>query len=161
MKRLTSLLAIGVLATGLSAEPVFLNQNFDDDFAKMQNYINSMMNSKFSGKYFSDVSFPKINMSETKESYILKFDVAGIAKEDLKLSIGEDNILTIEGERKSETKEKEKSFSREEIFYGKFQRSIKLPPNANQNKLDTKYDNGILSVTIAKKVIDKPATKII
>lgn len=161
MKKSFSFLAATLLATALSASPLSSDQNFGNDFEKMQNYINSFMGSHLNTPFFSDINFPKVNISETKESYILKFDLAGVPKKDIKLTINEDNILSIEGERKSKTEEKEKSFTRQEIFYGSFKRSVALPQNANQEKLDTKYDNGILTLTIAKKVIDKPAPKVI
>lgn len=156
-----SFLALSVLATLLSADPVAANQNFDDDFKKMNEYINAMVKSHLNTQYFNDMSFPKVDMTDNKDSYTLKFDMAGIAKEDIKLSIDQNNILTVEGERKSQKEEKDKSFVRQEIYYGKFKRSMQLPENADQDKLSSEYKNGILTVTLGKKEIAKPAAKII
>jgi HSP20 family protein len=162
MKKITkSFLAMSLLATILSADQMPANQNLNDDFKRMNEYINSMIASHMNTNYFNDVSFPKVNMSENKENYVLKFDLAGIGKDEIKLSIDENNILTVEGERKSEKEEKDKSYVKQEIYYGKFKRSVKLPENADQDKLDTKYDNGILTVTVGKKKVTKPAAKII
>lgn len=162
MKKITKcFLAMSLLATILSADQMPANQNLNDDFKRMNEYINSMIASHMNTNYFNDVSFPKVNMSENKENYVLKFDLAGIGKDEIKLSIDENNILTVEGERKSEKEEKDKSYVKQEIYYGKFKRSVKLPENADQDKLDTKYDNGILTVTVGKKKVTKPAAKII
>lgn len=158
-----SFLAISLLATLLSADQMPANQNLNDDFQKMNEYINSMIQSHINTNYFNDISFPKVNMSENKENYVLKFDLAGIDKNEIKLSIDQNNVLTVEGERKSEKEEKGKdnSYVKQEIYYGKFKRAVKLPENANQDKVDTKYNNGILTVTVGKKKISKPAAKII
>lgn len=163
MKKITkSFLAISLLATILSADQLPANQNIDNDFKKMNEYINSMIESHINTNYFND-AFPKVNMSENKENYILKYDLAGIAKDEIKLSLDQNNVLTVEGERKSEKEEKGKdnSYVKQEIYYGKFKRSVKLPEDADQDKLDTKYDNGILTVTVGKKIINKPKPKII
>lgn len=161
MKRTVKLVAILALTTTLSASSIYTSQDLNKDFNKMQSYINSIINSDFKAKYFSDSNFPKINMSETNSSYILKFDLAGVPKNDIKLTINADNILNIIGERKYENSDENQSFIKKEIFYGKFARSIKLPINADQKKLDTKYKNGILTVTIGKKVPSKSSTKVI
>lgn len=163
MKRVTkSFLAMSLLATLLSADKILANQNINDDFQKMNDYINSMIQSHINTNYFAD-AFPKVNMSETTENYVLKFDLAGMKKDEIKLSIDQNNILTVEGERKTEKEEKDKnnSYVKQEIYYGKFKRSVRLPENADQDKLDTKYDNGILTVIVGKKVINKPKPKII
>lgn len=162
MKLITkSFLAMSLLATLLSAEQTTADKNLKDDFQKMNEYINSMIQSHMNTNYFNDVSFPKVNMSENRENYVLKFDLAGIAKDEIKLSINQENVLTVEGERKTQKEEKDKSYVKQEIYYGKFKRSVKLPDNANQDKLDTNYDNGILTVIVGKKEISKPAAKII
>lgn len=152
---------MSLLATLLSAEQTTADKNLKDDFQKMNEYINSMIQSHMNTNYFNDVSFPKVNMSENRENYVLKFDLAGIAKDEIKLSINQENVLTVEGERKTQKEEKDKSYVKQEIYYGKFKRSVKLPDNANQDKLDTNYDNGILTVIVGKKEISKPAAKII
>jgi len=162
MKKTTKgFLAMLMLASTLSAESLLSNQNFNDDIQRMNQYINSMMKSHFNTDYFDNLNFPKVNMSEKKETYVLKFDLAGISKDDIKLSIDKNNVLTVEGERKSESKQKDKSFVKQEIYYGQFKRSVQLPENANQDKLDTNYKNGILTVTIGKKIINEPKAKII
>ena len=78
---------------------------FDDDFL-----------SKLSAEQAWPVAFDVI---EEKEQYVLKADLPGINKEDIKVSV-ENGVLTIEGERKSETEQKDKQFHRVERTYGRF-----------------------------------------
>lgn len=152
-----SFLAMVMLASTLSAEPVFLNEDFREDFGRLSQY----MTSHFDAAYLDSLTFPRVNISEEKENYVFKFDLAGLLKDEIKLSIDQNNVLTVEGERKTESEEKEKSFVKQEFYYGQFKRSVQLPENANQDKLDTKYKDGILTVTIGKKVVNKPSPKII
>jgi radical SAM superfamily enzyme YgiQ (UPF0313 family) len=59
------------------------------------------------------------------------------------------------------TRDKNDSYIRQEIFYGSFKRIIQLPEDANQDKLSTKYDSGILEVTISKKKLKTSKAKVI
>lgn len=92
---------------------------------------------------------PAIEVKELPDKYILKVDVPGVKKEDLKLEVS-DNVLTIHGERKEEKEEKEAQYYRREILYGSFQRSVQLPSNVEPDKISAKLENGVLSIEIPK-----------
>ncbi len=92
---------------------------------------------------------PAIEVKELPDKYILKVDVPGVKKEDLKLEVS-DNVLTISGERKEEKEEKEAQYYRREILYGSFQRSIQLPSNVEPDKISAKLENGVLTIEIPK-----------
>lgn len=108
-------------------------------------------------RMFSDFSHdysyqfnPKIDISEDDKSIFIDVEVPGMKKEDMKVSL-EDNILTISGEKKDETKEKNnKSFYRVERSYGSFQRSFTLPAEVNSEKTEAKYEDGILRISFEK-----------
>ncbi|MEO0138971.1 MAG: Hsp20/alpha crystallin family protein [candidate division WOR-3 bacterium] len=92
---------------------------------------------------------PAIEVKELPDKYILKVDVPGVKKEDLKLEVS-DNVLTISGERKEEKEEREAQYYRREILYGSFQRSIQLPSNVEPDKISAKLENGVLTIEIPK-----------
>jgi len=148
-----TLLAL-LLGSSLYANPFFYT-SIDSDFSKMDSYFDSMFNAHFS-KHFT----PKMEMYENKENYVIEFEVQGIEKNDLKLTLEEENILKLEGEKKS-SNGREKKGTKDEKYYGTFTKMIQLPENANGEKLTAFHKNGILSVTIPKKEVKAKSSKII
>src|SRR4030065_1358191 len=98
---------------------------------------------------FSNQFHPRIDISEDEKNIYVDVEVPGIKKEDMKLSL-QDNILTISGEKKNETKKKNKNFYRSERSYGSFQRSFTLPADVNRDKTEAKFEDGILKITVEK-----------
>lgn len=91
---------------------------------------------------------PSVDIYEKDEKMFFEAEVPGFNKEDLKVDV-QGNVITFSGERKTETKEGENSF-RKERRYGKFSRSFQLGFETDGNNVDAKYENGILTVVIAK-----------
>lgn len=144
-----SLLTASLISSALSADMLLVNHNFDNEFNRMQNYVNSIM-----AKHLQN-TYPQVDMKDMKNQYLIKYNIAGIDKKDIQLSLSDSNILTIKGERKGSKEVKNDSYVQQESFYGKFERSIQLPKNADSTTLKTDYKNGILTVTIAKKEVKK------
>ena len=136
------------------------DQDFSHEFDKMQSFFNTVMNSNLKKRYF-DNHYPKIDMQETTSSYTIFFNIAGVDKKDIKLTLNDNNVLKLEGHRKEVTVDKNDGYLKQEMFYGKFQRSVKLPQNINPLTLKTKYENGILKVTINKKMVTSTKEKVI
>lgn len=93
--------------------------------------------------------FPSSEMSEDEKNYNLKVDLPGVKKEDVKIEVDGDH-LTVQAERKSEKEEKTKRKYFSEISYGSYLRTFTLPQPIDEKKVDAKYDNGILHITVAK-----------
>jgi len=68
----------------------------------------------------------------------------------------QDNVLTVSGERRFEEEVKEDKYYRIERRYGSFSRSLALPQAVDENKIEAKYENGVLEVTVPKAEIAKP-----
>jgi HSP20 family protein len=94
---------------------------------------------------------PRVDISENDGQYLVKADIPGVAKEDINITIDND-VLTIQGERKQEQEEENKHFHRVERFYGSFIRSFTLPDDADAAALKAAAQEGQLTVTIPKKV---------
>jgi HSP20 family protein len=92
---------------------------------------------------------PKVDVIENDNQYEIHVAVPGVNKDDLKIDL-HDNYLTISGERKISEEKKEKNFRSIETQYGSFTRSFSLPENVAVEKIDAKYNNGILELTIPK-----------
>lgn len=92
---------------------------------------------------------PSIDISETEDQYMIDVEVPGMDKKDINLNV-EKNTLTISGEREFSQEEDGKKYHRVESHYGSFSRSFTLPDNADLDKINATYDNGILKITVDK-----------
>jgi len=92
---------------------------------------------------------PPLDIEETKESIIVRTELPGMKREDIKISVHGDQ-LTISGERRHEAEQKERTFHRIERAYGKFQRTLVLPADVNGSKARASYKNGILELILPK-----------
>ncbi|MEK6782626.1 MAG: Hsp20/alpha crystallin family protein [Bacteroidota bacterium] len=92
---------------------------------------------------------PKVDILENDSAFEILFAVPGLSKEDFKIELN-DNYLTVSGERKLSTEKKEQNFHSIETQYGSFSRSFNLPENVDGTKINAKYVNGILELSIPK-----------
>ena len=96
--------------------------------------------------------FGRMDLKETDTQYDLRLDLPGMNKPDIRVT-AENNVLSIEGERKDEVKQDSKNgkvhFT--ERHFGKFRREVSLPANANVESIHATYINGVLEVLIPKK----------
>jgi len=86
---------------------------------------------------------------------VIKADLPDITEKDLDVRV-ENNMLTVRGERKFEQQVKEDSYLRMERSYGSFSRSFSLPNTINTEAIQADYRNGVLTVTLPKRVESKP-----
>jgi HSP20 family protein len=93
--------------------------------------------------------WPSVDMSETKDNYVVKAELPGLEAKDVDVSISGD-VLTIKGEKKKEEEEKDEHHHYVERYYGSFQRSFRFPSNVKSDKIDATFDKGILKVTLPK-----------
>lgn len=92
---------------------------------------------------------PTCEVSEDKNAYLLKFDLPGLSKDQVKIEL-HDNQLTVSGERKEEKKEEGRRYHFSETTYGSFMRTFNLPANTDPEKVEARFENGVLSVSVAK-----------
>jgi len=98
---------------------------------------------------------PALNLEETDDEFIVKVELPGLKKEDVKIHLTDDS-LTISGERKMEKEEKGKTYHRVEMAYGRFQRTITFPSEVEPDKARATYKDGILTITVPKSEKAKP-----
>ena len=98
---------------------------------------------------------PSADISETDTAYLIKAEIPGVKKEDVKVTI-QDGMLTIQGERKLEKEEKDKKFHRIERSYGSFMRSFRVPDDADESAVKAEFKDGMLNVTLGKSAKARP-----
>jgi HSP20 family protein len=92
---------------------------------------------------------PSLDLSETKDNFVVKAEVPGMDAKDISISLTGD-VLTIKGEKKQEKEEKEEDYHVVERSYGSFSRSIRLPAEVESGKVEASYKHGILRITLPK-----------
>ena len=123
----------------------FFNDFFDKDLLSWSN------------KHFSDTNttLPAVNIKEDDDGFEVEMAVPGMTKKDFKINL-ENNMLCISSEKKMEGERKEGNYSRKEFSYQSFSRSFALPQSVDEGKINAKYENGILCLSIPKKEEAKP-----
>lgn len=92
---------------------------------------------------------PRVDIQESEQEYLVKADIPEVKKEDVKVAL-QDGVLTVQGERKREKEEKNKTFHRVEREYGKFVRRFVLPSEVDDAKVSAEFKDGVLSVRLPK-----------
>ncbi|KAF3339914.1 class I heat shock protein-like protein [Carex littledalei] len=103
----------------------------------------------------------RIDWKETPEAHVFKADLPGVKKEEVKVEVEEGNVLKISGERRREKEEKNDKWHHVERSSGKFLRRFRLPENAKVDQVKAAMENGVLTVTVPKEEVKKPAVKAI
>ncbi|XP_030537452.2 17.4 kDa class I heat shock protein-like [Rhodamnia argentea] len=121
----------------------------------------SLTNVPASARETSAFANARIDWKETPEAHVLKADVPGLKKEEVKVEVEEGRILQISGERSKEKEEKNDKWHRVERSSGKFMRRFRLPENAKMDQIKASMENGVLTVTVPKEEEKKPEMKAI
>jgi len=99
---------------------------------------------------------PRLDVSETDTTMEVVADLPGMEKKDIKVSL-EDNLLTIQGEKKEVKEKKDKRFHTIERRSGSFYRALRLPVEVESDKIKANFKDGVLTLTLPKS--KEPAKK--
>jgi HSP20 family protein len=124
---------------------------FDDFFSK------ELWNGGLNNNSTTNTTIPLVNIKETNESYEVEMAAPGMSKNDFKVEL-DGNVLTITSEKQNENEAKDgERYSRREFSYQSFQRSFQLPKEVvDADKIEAKYENGVLRLVVPKKEEAKP-----
>jgi HSP20 family protein len=130
------------------------------DMVSIQDEMNKLFDDFFGRplvrtEWTEGVWSPSVDVSEDKDNVIIKAEMPGVSKDDVRISV-QDNVLTLKGEKKQEKEEKDKNYHRTERSYGSFCRSFQLPTTVKTDKIKASYKGGVLSVTLPKTEEVKP-----
>ena len=100
---------------------------------------------------------PKLDVSETKDAYMVKAEIPGVDQKDLSVSL-QNQILTIKGEKHKEKEEKDEKYHRVERSWGEFTRAIALPGAADTENVNATFKDGVLTITLPKTPAAKGTT---
>lgn len=99
-------------------------------------------------------TFPPINVGATPERVDVYLFAAGLDPKSLELSI-QQNLLTVAGSRRIDTEENAEYYRRER-FDGEFRRVITLPEDVDPHRVDARYRDGVLQITVQRREATRP-----
>jgi HSP20 family protein len=139
-------------ASGIAGLERQMNRMFDDFFED----FNQSPIAKITGK--SGTFVPRMDVSENETEYTLTAELAGMDENDIQIEVLDD-VLTIQGEKKSTRDENDEQSRLAERTYGKFSRSVALGENVNQDAIEAAFRKGVLTVRLPKAPAGKPEAK--
>ena len=92
---------------------------------------------------------PMVDVVENEKEYRITAELPGMDARDVELMISDD-LLTLRGEKKEEKSEKTENYYLSERRFGSFQRSFQLPQGVDRDRIEAKFDKGVLTVTLPK-----------
>jgi len=98
---------------------------------------------------------PSIEVVEKEDRFLVKVELPGVNEEDINISIA-GNILTIEGEKETESEVEKKGYYYTESSYGSFSRSMTIPSTVDAAKIEANCDKGVLEISLPKTPEVKP-----
>ncbi len=127
----------------------------------MDELLNNDLPSVFQSNFNSGMSLPKVNISEKDDAYTVEMAAPGMKKDDFHIEI-DNQVLTISSEEKNERETQEANYTRREFGYSSFKRSFTLPESVDDAKIEAKYSEGILTLSLPKReeAKKKPARSI-
>ena len=126
-----------------------------DPFTEMRR-MQSEMNRLFSGYSAATArDFPPINIWLGENSVVVTAELPGVTGTDVNLSLQED-VLTLSGKREPRTQQENVNWQRRERAYGTFSRAVQLPFRVDPDKVQARFDNGILEVELQRLEADRP-----
>ena len=102
------------------------------------------------GSAVTNVALPTMDVAETDKEVEITAELPGLEEKDVQINVA-DNILTIRGEKKAETEQKDKNYRLVERSYGSFERSLELPKGIDLDAIKASIDKGVLKVTVPKR----------
>ncbi|HVM88797.1 MAG TPA: Hsp20/alpha crystallin family protein [Puia sp.] len=117
---------------------------FDDFFRPWNEWFDN------NGLVARTLTIPAVNISEDKNGFNVSVAVPGMKKEDFNIDVN-GNLITISCEKEEKKEEKEADYTRKEYNYSSFSRSFTLPDEINKEKIDARYEDGLLKLSLPKK----------
>ena len=100
------------------------------------------------------MTMPNAEVIDNEKSVDVKLDVPGFKKENINIRLEDSNTLVVEGSRDKDVTKETSTYTLSERAYGKFERRFTLPRTIDENSINAKLNEGVLSINLQK--VDRP-----
>ncbi|RCW90806.1 Hsp20/alpha crystallin family protein [Winogradskyella arenosi] len=130
------------------------NSNSNSNFSTLSHWLDDIFNRDFpsvlTSNFNTGMTLPQVNIKETADAFIVDMAVPGLKKSDFHIDLDND-LLSISTETKEENEHKDANYTRREFGYASFKRSFNLPESVDEDAINARYEDGILSILLPKK----------
>jgi len=110
------------------------------------------------GERVADWFSPRSDASSGDGAYKINLELPGVGPDEIEVEL-HDGVLSVKGEKKLERKEEKEGYFFSERQYGRFQRTFRLPPDANEEGVEADFTNGVLKITVPRSAPSAPKAK--
>jgi HSP20 family protein len=130
-------------------EPWGLLDRFNQQLNQLAYADKSLSNDNDSSNIVTSHWRPAVDIKEEADRFLITADLPGVDPKDIQITM-DDGVLTIKGERQSESREEKEGYKRVERHSGAFYRRFSLPDTADAERIEAKGKDGVLEVTLPK-----------
>lgn len=123
-----------------------------DRFRRLEREMDQVFGQASSTRF--STTYPPVNVAVSEDRVDVDMFIPGVDPKRLSITLHK-NLLAVKGEREAGM-EKDVEYSRKERFGGEFHRAVNLPEDADSEKVDAAYENGVLHITIQRRESAKP-----
>ena len=131
-----------------------VNRLFDDVFRSFDQFGMGRFPSLAASR--GNWGWPNVEVSESEKEIRVTAELPGLDEKDVEVTL-DDDVLILRGEKRSESEDKDRQFS--ERFYGHFERRIPLGTEVQEDKVEARFKNGVLTITMPKTERAQSKTK--
>ncbi|NND88559.1 MAG: Hsp20/alpha crystallin family protein [Flavobacteriaceae bacterium] len=141
------------------------NNNSNNNFPSISSWFDDLvsrdLSTVFNSNFNTGMTLPRVNIKETADAFLVEMAVPGMKKSDFQLDL-DNQELSISTESKHEHEEENDQYTRREFGYSSFKRTFTLPESVDDEKIEARYEDGILKIDLPKKeeAKRKPVKKI-
>ena len=126
-----------------------------ENLSRLQREMSRMFDPTSNDEFSTSDWTPAVDVKEEENQFLITADVPGVDPKDIEVHM-EKGVLSIKGERESETKDEREGYKRVERVSGSFFRRFSLPDTADAEAISAKSNHGVLEITIPKKAAEQP-----
>ena len=116
----------------------------------MDDILNKGFGNEFVSNFNSGITLPAVNVLDNDDEFIVEMAVPGLKKSDFDVSI-DNQLLSISAELTTENEDNSENYTRREFGYSSFKRTFSLPETVETDKINAKYEDGLLKVILPKR----------
>lgn len=127
----------------------------DDDVELFRRFFDEVAPGAPEGGGWSETRFPRLDLTESDDDVTVTFELPGVNPKDVEVDLAE-QVLTVRGQTQRTARTRQRNVHRTECFAGCFRRSIRLPASIDPERVESRFRDGVLTITLGKRADAKP-----
>lgn len=126
------------------------SRNSFNTFPTLSSWFDGMLSTDFMPNFNTGMTLPAVNIKEDDNEFLVEMAVPGMKKSDFNIDL-DNELLSISVEASTKNEEEASGYTRREFGYSSFKRSFNVPETVDGEKIEAKYNEGILTIHLPKR----------